>query len=251
MATALPPEAADVFREIENFPFLETDDEPMDSPWHRDCMVLLISSLLWWWRDRSDFYVGGNMFIYFNRQQAMDRDYRGPDFFVVNGGVTLRPERRFWVVWFENGRYPDVIIELASPSTEHVDRTTKFRIYEQTFRTRNYFIYEPVSGRLDGWELDSSRQYQPLKPNDRGWLWCAELGLWLGAWDGEYHRYETTWLRFYDPQGRVVSTPEEAARQQAEEEKRRADDEKRRADEAEREVARLRARIDQSSGTGA
>ena len=245
MATATQPDIDELLKQIKNFPFVETDGEPMDSPWHRDCMMLLIASILHWWRDRDDFYVGGNMFIYFNEQQAMNRDYRGPDFFVVNGGVCLHPERRYWVTWFENSRFPDVIIELSSPSTDREDRATKFRIYEKNFRSRNYFIYDPFTGRLDGWELDKNKRYEKLAPNERGWLWCAELDLWIGTWKGEYLRTQTTWLRFYDRDGQVVLTSEEASF-------RRAEDEKRRADKAEAELARLRAKFEQSgNGDGA
>jgi Uma2 family endonuclease len=231
---ALPPDVERMLHEMENLPLLETDGSPMDSPWHRQCMNLLIESVLHWWRARDDFYVGGNMFVYFNLDQARNLDYRGPDFFVVNRGVALQPERRYWAIWRENGRYPDVIIELASPTTIQEDRTTKFDIYRQTFRTRNYFIYDSDERRLDGWELDPSHEYQPLTPNERGWLWCDELGLWVGTWDGEFQRNNTTWLRFYDREGNVVLTSEEAAL-------RRADDEKRRADALEAELARLKA----------
>nr|WP_322505530.1 hypothetical protein [Chroococcidiopsis cubana] len=34
-------------------------------------------------------------------------------------------ERQGWVVWEEDGRYPDVIVELLSPSTAKVDRGVK------------------------------------------------------------------------------------------------------------------------------
>jgi hypothetical protein len=132
-----------------------------------------------------------------------------------------------------------------SPSTEREDRTTKFRIYERTFHTRNYFIYDPATGRLDGWELDNNRHYQPLTPNERGWLWCVELSLWIGTWEGEFNRSHAIWLRFYDQNGQLVATSEEAALLLAQNEKRHADDEKRRADAAEAEVTRLRTLLGQ------
>ena len=70
----MPPDASEL---------AESDGEPMDSPWHRAAIDLLIDSLSHQWHDRDDFYVGGNMFVYFSADQARSRDFRGPDFFVV------------------------------------------------------------------------------------------------------------------------------------------------------------------------
>jgi len=38
--------------------------------------------------------------------------------------------RQGWVVW-ENGRYPDVIVELMSPTTAEIDTGAKKELYEQ------------------------------------------------------------------------------------------------------------------------
>src|ERR1700687_627369 len=94
---------------LENLPLVETDGQPLDSPWHRAAIALLIESILYHYRDRTDFYVGGNMFIYFNLEQVRTLDFRGPDFFFVKNS-NLHPPRPYWVVWLEGGRYPDVII---------------------------------------------------------------------------------------------------------------------------------------------
>jgi Uma2 family endonuclease len=220
---------------------VDNDGEPLESSWHRACINLLVSSILWLFRDRTDFYVGGNMFVYFNLQQARDRDFRGPDFFFVRGG-NLHPQRPYWAVWMEGGRYPEVIIELLSPRTAHEDRTTKRVIYEQTFHAPNYFCYDPITGQLEGWELHGGL-YEPLQPNEHGWLWSSVLQLWVGTWNGEYLRENATWLRFYDTNGQLVPVQEEAERQ-------RADAERQRADAAEAELARLRALLAQQSGNG-
>ncbi|MCS7312038.1 MAG: Uma2 family endonuclease [Acidobacteria bacterium] len=97
------------------------DGEFMDSPWHRSQMNLLIESILYHWRDRTDYYVGGKLSrsLGIFRRDSGGR-YRGPDFFVVQG-VDGRKPRRAWVVWEEDGRYPDVIIELLSPTTLRED----------------------------------------------------------------------------------------------------------------------------------
>ena len=65
------------------------DGEPLESGWHRSEINLLIESLRHHWRGRTDFYCGGNMFLYFSEKQARNLDYRGPDFFLVNGEVSM------------------------------------------------------------------------------------------------------------------------------------------------------------------
>lgn len=90
------------------------DGEPLESNRHRIAMNVLIRSLQQAWSDRDDYFTGGNMFIYYSRTQACNRDFRGPDFFVVLGVDGTR-SRQGWVVWDEEGRYPDVIVELMSP----------------------------------------------------------------------------------------------------------------------------------------
>jgi Uma2 family endonuclease len=192
------------------------DGEPLESNRHRIGMNVLIRSLQQGYAQRDDFFTSGNMFIYFSSQQAKNRDFRGPDFFAVLG-VESTKERQGWVVWEEEGRYPDVIVELMSPSTANEDKGRKKDIYERTFRTPDYFIYDPFKPEsLQGWHLGANQQYHPLETDARGWLWCATLGYWLGTWEGTIDRETAVWLRFYDAQRHLVLLPEEAAQQQAE-----------------------------------
>jgi len=71
-----------------------------------DIMYLLIRVLEYHWRDRTDVYLGGNMFIYFDPNQQKNRNFRGPDFFVVKGVTDQRP-RHSWVIWEEEYRTPE------------------------------------------------------------------------------------------------------------------------------------------------
>jgi Uma2 family endonuclease len=206
------------------------DGEPLESLRHGTAMNVLIRSLEHAWRDRTDFYTGGNMFVYFNLNQLRNRDFRGPDFFVVLD-VDGTKERKAWVLWEEGGRYPDVIVEFLSDSTAATDKGEKKQIYEQTFRTPDYFVFDPFEpNSLEGWHLNA-RHYQSLEPNDRGWLWCEALDLWLGTWEGTIQRQSGAWLRFFDQAGNVLLLPEEAAQQRAEEERQRAEEERQRAEE--------------------
>jgi len=223
------------------------DGEPLESNRHRIAMNVLIRSAQQALLPRPDSFVGGNMFVYYSREQAMNRDFRGPDFFAVLG-VEPDRERQGWVIWEEAGRYPDVIIELLSPTTAAVDRGVKKDLYEQTFRTPDYFVFDPFNPTsLAGWRLDLTHGYQPLSSNEQGWLWCETLGLWLGIWEGAIDREPVTgscsWLRFYTPQGDLVLLPEEAAQQRAEQEKQRAEQEKQRAEQEKQRGDRLAEKL--------
>lgn len=186
----------------------------METDRHRKQMNLLIESLDHALRDRDDVFVGGNMFVYFSELQTKRNDFKGPDVFVVLG--TVRRERKSWVVWKEDGRMPDVIIELVSESTEEVDRGEKMRLYARTLRVGEYYIYDPWTYRLDGYRLDVGRgQYEALEPVEGGDLPCSQLGLRLGIRHGKVGDVETSWLRWLDSQGNPVPTLAEAESQRA------------------------------------
>lgn len=242
---------------------IESDGIPLESHWHVLQIHLLIDSISYQFRFRDDFYAGGNMFIYFSEEQARNRDYRGPDFFYVDG-VNRWPLRPYWAVWREGGRYPDLIIELLSPTTAEIDRTVKKELCEKTFHTREYVCYDPDTELLQGWRLNARSRYRTIRPNSRGRLWLDQVQMWLGTWKGKYQGAEMVWLRFFDAQGNLVLTADEAEaaraesersraeaermraeaeRARAEAEKARAETEKARAEAAEQELARLRQRL--------
>lgn len=187
------------------------DGEPMESERHRKQMNVLIDSLDDAWRDRDDVYVGGNMFVYFSELQAKKNDFRGPDVFVVLD--TVRRERKSWVVWGENGRTPNVVVELLSPSTEAVDRGEKMRIYSKLLHVTHYYLFDPVSGVLEGFTLDPvAREYVPTPPDASGDVPCPALGLRLGVRHAQVQGVEADWLRWIDTAGHVVPLAEERER---------------------------------------
>ncbi|MEH2361859.1 Uma2 family endonuclease [Nostoc sp.] len=188
-----------------------SDEPPLESDLHREQIDLLIRLIKWWWRDRQDFYATGNLTIYFSPNQKKSEEFRGPDFFVVLD--TEKKDRKSWVVWQENGKYPNVIIEMLSDSTAAIDKGLKKQIYQNTFRTPDYFWFDPNNLELQGFHIVDG-QYQELAPTELGWLWSQQLGLYLGAESGK--------LRFFTPDGQLVMLPEEEANQQLEQERQRA-----------------------------
>ncbi|MEL6159557.1 MAG: Uma2 family endonuclease [Cyanobacteria bacterium J06623_5] len=179
---------------------LYSDEPPLESDLHLRQILLLISSLEWLWKDRLDFFASGNLTVYFSPKQLKYRDFRGPDFLVVLN--TERRSRKSWTVWEEDGKYPNVIVEILSDSTANVDRTTKKALYQDTFRLPEYFWFDPVSLEFAGFILVGG-QYEPIAPNEEGHLWSQQLELFLGIHEEK--------LRYFIGSGTLVPSLEEAA----------------------------------------
>ncbi|MEQ9356393.1 MAG: Uma2 family endonuclease [Coleofasciculus chthonoplastes F3-SA18-01] len=183
---------------------LYSDEPPLETELHLRQIILLLKSLEWLWRDRNDFYIAGNLTIYYSPRQRKSEDFRGPDFFVVLD--TERKTRKSWVVWDEDGKYPNLIIEILSPKTADTDKGFKKKLYQDTFRSPDYFWFEPNTLEFVGFHLVDG-EYQPLEQNSQGQLWSQQLGLFLGIHQNQ--------LRFFTPEGKLVPTPEEVAERYA------------------------------------
>ncbi|MGK7884336.1 MAG: Uma2 family endonuclease [Crocosphaera sp.] len=179
---------------------LWSDEPPLESDLHLQQIILLLTCLESFWSDRNDYYATGNLTIYYNAEQLKKRDFCGPDFFVVLN--TEKRPRKSWVVWGEKGQYPHVIVEILSDSTAKVDRTKKKELYQNIFRTPNYFWFDPVSLEFQGFRL-SEGIYKPINPDENGYLWSEQLGLYLGIYERK--------LRYFTPEGELVLSPQELA----------------------------------------
>jgi Uma2 family endonuclease len=191
--------AAELAPQMPDATQLLSDEPEMESSLHYFQLMLLVSCLEFAWRNREDFFIGANLTIYFSRQQLRNRDFRGPDFFLVKN--TSKKHRNSWVVWEEDGRYPDLIIELLSDSTADIDRHLKKKLYGQMLRIPEYFYFSPQTLELAGFRLQGD-DYQPLYPNAEGRLWSEALGMELGIDDRR--------LRYFTADGMIVPTPQEA-----------------------------------------
>jgi Uma2 family endonuclease len=181
---------------------LYSDEPTLETDLHRQHIDLLIRLLQYWWRDRDDFYISGNLTVYYSASQTKKRDFRGPDIFIVLD--TEKRDRRSWTIWEEGGKYPNVVIELLSSSTAEVDRTTKKALYQNIWRLPEYFWFDPYSLEFKGFRLNEG-QYQEIVPNAQGRLSSTELALELGI-------HETK-LRWFTADGILIPLPEESERQ--------------------------------------
>lgn len=201
-SVALPPSQAD----------LPCDDGiPMETQRHKVQMDMLIDTLSPWLAARSDGYVGGNMFVYFSLAQVKNQDFRGPDFFAVLG--VPKGERLSWVVWQE-GKPPDVVIELLSESTAAQDKNEKKLIYQNLLRVPEYFWFDPFNPEDWAGFFLNRGVYQSIVPNAQNQLVSQSLGLALVRWQGDYKAINTTWLRWATLDGELLPTPQEIADEQ-------------------------------------
>ncbi len=178
---------------------LLSDEPPWETYRHLKQIILLLTSLERLWQDRQDFFAGANLSIYYSTRRRKSEDVRGPDLFVVLD--TERKERKSWVVWAEDGKYPNFILEILSDSTSKTDRGLKKQLYQDIFRTPDYFWFDPYTLEFVGFQLNY-RQCVAISPNEQGWLWSNELQLYLGIFNEQ--------LRLFEPSGDLVPTPEEA-----------------------------------------
>lgn len=195
---------------------LESDEPPLETDLHRNQIDLLIRLLKYWWQDRSDFYISGNLTVYYNQQQLKSRDFRGPDIFVVLN--TEKKDRRSWVIWEEGGKYPNVVIELLSRSTAAIDQNTKKELYRNVWRVPEYYWFHPETLEFAGFRLVSG-QYQEIALEavasaNTSRLWSEQLELYLGIYERQ--------LRWFDRDGVLLPLPEDAERLAKEQAEQRA-----------------------------
>ncbi len=175
----------------------------------------------------------------------------------VNWGVpNLRPhapdiavfvgvrERKAWSTFHvaEEGARPALVIEVTSPTTVVLDRSTKLGQYERV-RVPLYVVVDTVADgdeappRLLGYRLVAGR-YQAVAPDEHGRLWLEPARTWLGVADDEIVCYDEAGQPLGDY--RALATALAGERQARTEAERRATAAEVRLRELEAEVRRLR-----------
>jgi len=231
-------------RTISKSDYPDSDGRPMgETPLHADNLAYLVHMLRMWYEHESQVFIAGNMLLYYVPGDRLK--HLSPDVFVVHGVPKhTNPERRRYLVW-EEGKAPDLVIELTSESTREEDIDDKMAIYRDPLGVKEYFLFDPyeeyMEPPLQGYRLIEG-QYQAIAPVE-GRLPSEVLGLHLEAQGG--------FLRLYDPAARqwLPTPPEEHQRRlQAEMERQRAEEERAREEQArqraEAEVERLRREIE-------
>lgn len=208
-------------KEIE---YPESDGKPMaETDTHRSQMNYLVEALIIWFLRRRRVYVAGNNLVYY--QQGDPRLRLSPDVYVVKG-VEQR-DRRVYKLW-EEKKAPCVVIEVSSKGTRREDLVTKFRLYRDVLRVKEYYVFDPLReylpGRLKAWGLRGGEYVE--RPIDGDRILSPELGLSL---------VDSKMLRLVEPR----TNQELRTHREAEHDRQRAEAER---DALRAELDRLRRR---------
>ena len=182
-----------------------SDGKPMaETDYHYLLMTALRQTLDFKFAGDPMIYVSGNLLVYY--EQGNKRKHVAPDVFVVKG--VAKKKRLHYLTW-EEGKSPNVVIEITSKSTRNEDTVKKFELYRDVLKVKEYFLFDPFGDylkpkRLRGYRLRKG-EYEPIALVD-GRMPSQMLGLHLER--------DTDTLRLYDPETKAwLLTPDERADQ--------------------------------------
>lgn len=135
---------------------------------------------------------------------------KAPDWAYVPTIRVLREEVKRSYTPQLQGDIPVIVMEFLSDTEggEYSSKPTyppgKWFFYEQVLEVPNYVIFEPDTGELEVYQLDDSKRYQLRNPDTNNCYWIAEMGLFLGIWQGTRENRTGYWLRWWDENGNLL-----------------------------------------------
>ena len=153
------------------------EDEPVSQNTRQLVAIVdCFDSLQRHWRGRPDVFVGADQFLYWD--PAYDpRAKRGnppmaPDVYVACG--VANRHRNSYVVW-EEGKPPDFVLEVASPSSRKRDAREKPGIYAK-IGVPEFFLYDPEGKLTPRWPASrcaGARTSRCRRSGCRGARWAC------------------------------------------------------------------------------
>ncbi len=108
------------------------------------------------------------------------------------------------------GEIPAIVMEFLSDTEggEYSSKPTyppgKWFFYEKVLQVPNYVIFDPATGEIEVYHLDSAQQYQIQSADSHGRYWIAEINLFLGIWQGSRENRTGGWLRWWNDQEQLL-----------------------------------------------
>jgi Uma2 family endonuclease len=200
----------------------QEDDHVTHSDWHQRVCVYLYNVL------RAHLAHDATAVVLHDVRVAWGKGGpkpHGPDITVIFG---VR-EQQNWGTFHvsREGTRPAMLIEVTSEKTRKIDYNPKVEEYHQA-RVPLYIIVDllprqdsPPPPFLQGYQY-APGAYEPLAPDERGWLWLAPVGLWLGVRGGQVELYAPDGTLMGDYTSIVAERDAAAAQAAVEAEARRA-----------------------------
>lgn len=140
-----------------------SDGEPMgESDVHRQMMIDLIEALQIHFRSQMDIYATGNLLLLY--EEGKPNSHVAPDALIAVG--IPQKERENYKIW-EEGKAPDVVIEVTSKSTKYRDVGFKKGLYE-ALGVREYLLFDPrneyLKPRFQVYRLEGELYVRVLAP---------------------------------------------------------------------------------------
>jgi Uma2 family endonuclease len=216
-----------------------SDGKPVaETELHWQVMVDVVEPMRDYFAADPMVHVGGNLLLFYEENNR--RKHVSPDAFMVRG-IPKLPLRDYYLLW-EEGKPPDVVIEITSKTTKREDQTKKRVLYRDVLKIPEYFQFDPTEDYLKPSLQGVLRIGDDCMPilAVNGRLPSAVLGLHLERAGQE--------LKLWDPaHGSWLLTPRQradAAEQQAAMERQTAEAAQRQFETAQRqleeEIQRLR-----------
>jgi Uma2 family endonuclease len=202
----------------------DSDDTPVDNELQNLVPNLLGAILAMIWSDRTDWFFGVDMGVYF----APSEPPLVPDGFLsigVDRFVDING-RLSYVFWEEDGIPPILALEVVSKT--YGGEYERKKIDYAKLGILYYLIYAPGRRNRRGRKpLEIHRlegEKYVLLPDEQ--VWMPEIGLGIGREEGVYQGWQREWLFWYDQAGNRIASPEELAQQaqqQAQQSRQRAE----------------------------
>lgn len=173
-----------------------SDDTPVDNEFQDLIPHLLQAVLSLVWENRTDWFFGVDMGIYYSYTPGVRPTPIVPDSF-LSLGVERRKSakgRLSYVLWEENNVVPLLVIEVVSQTYggEYDDKQTKYAQLGVLY----YVIYNP-----DYWRRDKHEAFEVYRLVDGEYIrqagepvWIPEINLSIGRGQGTYQGWTREWL---------------------------------------------------------
>ena len=149
---------------VETIIYPESDGQPMaDNSKQFRWITTIEGNLEILFEHEPDIFVAGDMLWY--PVEGNNQLRIAPDVMVAFG----RPkgDRGSYLQWREGGIAPQVVFEILSPGNTKGEMEHKFNFYDR-YGVEEYYLYDPDSGRLQGWRRQGGRLQEIEKM--AGWV---------------------------------------------------------------------------------